>query len=188
MRILELGSGLRPYPAARGEEVVHLDRQPLPHVEQVWDLEQFPYPFPDSSFDRILAMDVLEHLSDVRRAAEELWRIARPGAHVTVRVPHWASYRAHRDPTHRTDFDEHSFDYFGLGEYSYYSQARLKVLSVTEEETYPRLARVLRAVAPWCLRAMRKHLLNMVKNLTFELEIVKPPINADEHRGEDANT
>jgi SAM-dependent methyltransferase len=180
VKILELGSGLRPNPAPDGDEVVHLDRQSLPHVEQVWDLDEFPYPFADNEFDRILALDVMEHLRDVRRSVEELWRIARPGARVLVRVPHWASYRAHRDPTHRTDFDEHSFDYFGLGEYSYYSSARLKVLSVAEEEAYPRLSRFLRAVAPWCLRGMKKHLLNMVKNLTFELEIVKPPMNADE--------
>jgi SAM-dependent methyltransferase len=173
VRVLELGSGQRPYEAQAGEEVVHLDRQQLPHVEQVWNLEQFPYPFPDSSFDRILAVDVLEHLSDVRHAVEELWRIARPGAHLTVRVPHWTSYRAHRDPTHRTDFDEHSFDYFGLGEYSYYSQARLKVLSVIEEETYPRLLRFLRSVSPRLARGLKKHLLNMVKNLAFELEVQK---------------
>jgi SAM-dependent methyltransferase len=173
MRILELGSGLRPCPVGEGDEVVHLDRQQLPHVEQVWDLDELPYPFADNEFDRILAVDVLEHLRDVRRSVEELWRIGRPGANLLVRVPHWTSYRAHRDPTHRTDFDEHSFDYFGLGEYSYYSKARLNVLSVAEEETYPRLFRFLRAVSPRSSRGLKKHLLNMVKNLTFELEVVK---------------
>jgi len=173
MRILELGAGLRPCPAGEGDEVVHLDRQQLPHIEQVWDLDEFPYPFADNEFDRILALDVLEHLRDVRRSVEELWRIARPGARVSVRVPHWTSYRAHRDPTHRTDFDEHSFDYFGLGAYSYYSRVRLMVLSVNEEEAYPHLFRFLRAVSPRLVRGLKKHLLNMVKNLTFELEVQK---------------
>jgi SAM-dependent methyltransferase len=173
LKVLELGSGLRPYRAQEGEEVVHLDRREMPHIEQVWDLDQFPYPFVDNEFDRILALDVLEHLADLRRTTEELWRIAKPGARMTVRVPHWTSYRAHRDPTHRTDFDEHSFDYFGLGEYSYYSTARLKVLSVVAEETYPRLFRFLHAISPRLVRGLKKHLLNMVKNLTFELEVVK---------------
>jgi SAM-dependent methyltransferase len=173
LKVLELGSGLRPYEPAPGEEVTHLDRQALPHVEQVWDLDQFPYPFMDNAFDRILAFDVLEHLCDVRRVIEELWRIARPAARLVVRVPHWASFRAHRDPTHRSSFDQHSFDYFGSGEYSYYSRARMKVVSVIEEETYPRLFRTLRAISPRFVRGIKKHLLNTVLNLTFELEVVK---------------
>jgi SAM-dependent methyltransferase len=171
--VLELGSGLRPYEAQAGEEVVHLDRQRLPHVEQVWDLDAIPYPFPDDSFDRIIALDVLEHLSDTRRAIEELWRIARPGARLLVRVPHWASYRAHRDPTHHSYFDEHSFDYFGLGEYSYYSKARLRILSMREELAYPGLCRFLRSISPRLERGAKKHLLNIVLSLTFKLEVQK---------------
>jgi len=173
VRVLEIGSGRRPYEAAPGEEVVHLDRRPLPHIEQVWDLEQVPYPFPDSSFDRVIALDVLEHLSGTVRVIEELWRIARPGARLLVRVPHWASYRAHRDPTHRAFFDEQSFDYFGQGEYSFYSHARLKVLSVVEELAYPRLMGFLRSVSRRLERGVKKHFLNMVLNLTFELEVEK---------------
>jgi SAM-dependent methyltransferase len=173
MRVLELGSGLRPYPGKPGEDVVHLDRQQLPHVEQVWNLEEFPYPFSDSTFDRVIALDVLEHISDTQRIVEELWRIAKPGAKLLVRVPYWASYRAFRDPTHRTFFDEHSFDYFGLGEYSFYGPARLKVLSVTPEETYPRLFRFLGFLSERLVRGLKRHLLNMVRSLTFELEIVK---------------
>ena len=152
---------------------MHLDRRPLPHIEQVWDLEQTPYPFPDNAFDLIRAMDVIEHLTDTSKVVEELWRIARPGARMTVRVPHWASYRAHRDPTHHAYFDEHSFDYFGTGEYSFYTQARLRVLSVTEELTYPRMARFLRALSRRLERGVKKHFLNMILSLTFELEVVK---------------
>ena len=173
VRILEIGSGLRPYPAKADEEVVHLDRKPLPHVEQVWDLSQLPWPFPDDAFDRILAVDVIEHLPDTCAVIEELWRISRPGARLTVRVPHWGSYRAHRDPTHQAFFDEHSFDYFGLGEYSFYSSARLKVLSVAEELTYPRLMGFLRSVSGRLERGVKKHFLNMVLSLTFELEVEK---------------
>jgi len=172
-KILEIGSGLEPYEPIEGEEVVHLDCRPLPHVEQVWDLDTYPYPFKDDTFDRIVALDVLEHLKDTRRTVEELWRIARPGAHVTVRVPYWSSFRAHRDPTHHAFFDEHTFDYFGSGKLSYYSHARLMVLSVTQEETYPRLFRLLRSLSPRLERGVKKHFLNMVLSLTFELEVLK---------------
>ena len=175
MKTLEIGSGLEPYPPAENEEIVHLDRLPLPHVEQVWDLDTFPYPFEDNTFDRIIATDVLEHLGDVRRTVEELWRVAKPGARVTVRVPYWSSYRAHRDPTHRAFFDEHSFDYFGPGKLSYYSHARLRVLSVSEEQAHPRLFRFLRFLSPRLERGVKKHFLNMILGLSFELEVEKPP-------------
>jgi SAM-dependent methyltransferase len=173
LRVLELGSGLKPYQAQAGEEVVHLDRQSLPHVEQVWNLDQCPWPFPDSSFDRVLALDVLEHVSDVRRTIEEVWRISKSGARLTVRVPHWASFLAHQDPTHRATFNEHSFDYFGQGEYSFYSHARLKVLAVVSAERYPGLCRFLRGFWPRLERGLKKHLLDMVTTITFELEVVK---------------
>ncbi len=176
MKTLEIGSGLEPCQAREGEEVVHLDCQPLPHVEQVWDLDKFPYPFEDNSFDRIVATDVLEHMKDVRRTVEELWRIAKPGADISVRVPYWSSFRAHRDPTHHSFFDEHTFDYFGTSKLSYYSAARLNVLSITEEETYPRLFGLLRRLAPRLERGIKKHFLNMVLSLSFELQVVKPPV------------
>ena len=172
-KVLELGCGLKPYQGTLDEEVIHLDRRALPHVEQVWDLEHYPWPFPDNDFDRILAFDVLEHVSDVRRVVEEVWRIAKPQARFKVRVPHWASFLAHQDPTHRASFNEHSFDYFGLGEYSYYSHARLKVLSLKETERYPRLFRFLRALSSRLERGVKKHFLDMITSITFELEVVK---------------
>ncbi|MEO0108691.1 MAG: methyltransferase domain-containing protein [candidate division WOR-3 bacterium] len=172
-RVLEIGSGMHPYVGQPTEDVVHLDQFALPHVEQVWDLEQRPYPFPNDSFDRIVALDVLEHLSDVRGCLEELWRLGRAGARVTIRVPHWASFRAHRDPTHRSFFDEHSFDYFGSNDYSFYGPARFRVCSVVQELAYPRLDRLLSILVPRLARGVRKHLINMVLNLTFELEVVK---------------
>jgi SAM-dependent methyltransferase len=162
-----------PCPAGPDEEVTHLDCRSLPHVEQIWDLDRFPYPFADNSFDRVLAQDVLEHLQDVRRAVEEIWRISRPGARLTIRVPHWSSFLAHRDPTHQAFFDQHSFDYFGAGPYSYYSHARLRLVSLHEQERYPRLFRFLRRVSPRLVRGLKKHLLDMTLLLTFEFEIVK---------------
>jgi SAM-dependent methyltransferase len=44
-------------------------------------------PFPDESFDLILSHEVLEHVADDRRAAEEMSRLLRPGGRVVVFVP-----------------------------------------------------------------------------------------------------
>jgi len=46
-------------------------------------------PFPDHTFDRVIAAEVLEHIPSDRAAMAELARVARPGATVAVTVPRW---------------------------------------------------------------------------------------------------
>ena len=44
-------------------------------------------PFPDESFDRVIAAEVLEHIPDDERAMRELVRVLRPGGRMAVTVP-----------------------------------------------------------------------------------------------------
>lgn len=44
-------------------------------------------PFPDGTFDLIVAMDLLEHLEDDRPALEEMYRICKPRGTLFVTVP-----------------------------------------------------------------------------------------------------
>jgi SAM-dependent methyltransferase len=44
-------------------------------------------PFPDSSFDLAVTLDVIEHLDDDRKALRELRRVVRPGGYLLVTVP-----------------------------------------------------------------------------------------------------
>lgn len=44
-------------------------------------------PFPDGSFDRVVASEVLEHVDDDVAAMAELARVVRPGGSVAVTVP-----------------------------------------------------------------------------------------------------
>jgi SAM-dependent methyltransferase len=50
-------------------------------------------PFPDGSFDRIIAAEVLEHISDDERAVRELARVLRPGGTIAVTVPAFLAER-----------------------------------------------------------------------------------------------
>lgn len=46
-------------------------------------------PFPDATFDRVIASEVLEHISDDVAALDELVRVLRPGGTIAVTVPAW---------------------------------------------------------------------------------------------------
>ena len=59
---------------------------------------------------------------------EEIHRLARKGAEVFIRVPHFTSTLAYGDPTHRHFFNTQSLDYFcgGFQEYDFYTKAAFK--------------------------------------------------------------
>jgi SAM-dependent methyltransferase len=46
-------------------------------------------PFPDDSFDRIIASEVLEHVNDDQVALHEIFRVLKPGGTLAATVPSW---------------------------------------------------------------------------------------------------
>jgi len=46
-------------------------------------------PFPDGTFDRIIASEVMEHIPDDLAALDELTRVLRPGGTMAVTIPAW---------------------------------------------------------------------------------------------------
>jgi len=69
-----------------------------------WDLETFPWPWPDNSAEEVLLSHVLEHLGQSPAAflavMQELYRVCRPDAVVKVIVPHPRNDLFLADPTH----------------------------------------------------------------------------------------
>ncbi|TVP97406.1 MAG: class I SAM-dependent methyltransferase, partial [Roseinatronobacter sp.] len=53
-------------------------------------------PFPDRSFDSVIAIEVFEHLYDPKLAASEIHRVLRSGGEAVVTVPFM--FRVHGDP------------------------------------------------------------------------------------------
>lgn len=127
MRILDVGCGINKFPGAIG-----IDRLPATRADVLCDLDRFPYPFRDSSFDQIRAIHVIEHVADVIRAIEEFHRLARPRARILISTPHYTDFSSFCDPTHRWHLNSFSFRYFTPDDagFGYYSSARLREISV----------------------------------------------------------
>jgi SAM-dependent methyltransferase len=50
-------------------------------------------PFPDGSFDRVIAAEVLEHIPSDQAAINEVARVLRPGGRAAITVPSWLPER-----------------------------------------------------------------------------------------------
>ncbi len=174
--VLDLGCGLRKRSGAIG-----IDINPRSQADVIHDLNLFPYPFPENHFDEIFCGNIIEHLDDFLKVMEELHRIAKSSALVTVVVPFYSHQQAHTDPTHRHFFGVHSFDYFvgGTANAGFrYSTAQFTLLSVEFEKGLTQrhwFDRIVVAFANRRKDLYENRLANLfpLRNLTFELRVVK---------------
>lgn len=174
-KILDIGCGNHKVPGAVG-----LDFVKIPGVDKVHNLNKFPYPFKDNSFDVIYANQVLEHLeADLDDIMNELCRICKPKGRIKITVPHALSVGAFSDPTHKKFFTYFNFDYFGNNEQSYYTKTRVKIIKRKFiYQTGKLSSRLLRPVE-WFINSIPKiysHFFAFVipvSTIYFELEPVK---------------
>ena len=106
-KILDLGCGNKKRDGAIG-----VDFNDRTAADIIHNLNQFPYPFEDESIDEVFIDNTLEHLDDVIKVMEEIYRICKPGAKVKVIVPYFRSLWACIDPTHKTFFTVDSMAYY----------------------------------------------------------------------------
>ncbi len=155
-------------------DFVNLDSIKLPGVDVVHNLNKFPWPFKDNLFDHIVSISTLEHLDNLIKVMEEIHRISKNNAIIEIRVPHFASFGAFKDPTHRIFFSYYSFDYFTEGfDFNFYTKARFKI--VKRKIIYGSVFRLFQGIANIFPKIheilLRKFL--PVKDLYFKLEVVK---------------
>ena len=183
-RILDVGCGVHKQPGAIG-----IDRNPATSADVLCNLDRFPYPFRDNSFDRVLAIHVIEHVADVMATMEEFHRLVRPGGTVRIETPHYTDFSSFCDPTHRSHLNSFSFRYFGEnhGGFGYYTKAKFREISVEVKllsfwrwlgfeflvNHFPRYRRFWEHYLCFVVRG---------KVMNFEFEAIKPPMHADARR------
>lgn len=123
-KMLDVGCG-----GAKSKGAIGIDRQIQEDVNVVSNLNKFPWPLKNNTFDVIYCISVIEHLDDIVKTMEELHRIGKNGAVIIIDTSHFAHPNSYRDPTHKWHFTLGTFDYFTGGVlYPRYSKLKFKML------------------------------------------------------------
>jgi SAM-dependent methyltransferase len=104
LRKLNVGCG-----AFKIEGFLNLDADARAEPDVVYNLNDFPYPFPSESFELIEANHILEHLDDPFRVMKELHRLLVKDGTLVIRVPHFSRGFTHAE--HKRGFDV-TFPYY----------------------------------------------------------------------------
>ena len=136
---LNLGSSARHLPGYINVDICE-------PADQVVDLS-LPWPWGDSTVDRVHAEDIIEHIADKIHFMNELWRVLKPGGLNTgvaiIVTPEATGPGYWQDPTHKSGWVMNSFQYFQAESFahqrfagSYGIKAAFEVVEVSKCE-YP---------------------------------------------------
>jgi SAM-dependent methyltransferase len=106
------------------KSLVTLDSDPSVKPDVVHNLDVFPYPFEDNTFEEIHAYEVLEHCGRQGdwefffRQFNEFYRILKPEGYFVATVPMWDSMWAWGDPGHTRLITKGSLVFLDRDQYS----------------------------------------------------------------------
>ena len=93
---------------------LNVDQFPECAPDVLWNLEQTPWPFEESSVDEMVAHHVLEHLGQETKVffavMQELYRLMRHDGLIRITVPHPNHPTFQSDPTHVRAFTYETFE------------------------------------------------------------------------------
>jgi SAM-dependent methyltransferase len=127
---LDIGCG-----ASKTPGTVGIDMLPLPGVDIVHDLEDTPWPLPDSCALSATASHILEHINPHKGVfidvMNEVWRVLKPNGQFAFVVPYAGSHGYYQDPTHCNPINESTMYYFDplhvSGFYQFYKPKPWKI-------------------------------------------------------------
>lgn len=104
-------------------------------TDLILDLNKKRWPFKSNSFKTVYSKHTLEHLDNVQAFMDEVWRITKNNAKVTIIVPHYSGAAA-PSPFHKQTFSSQSMNYFTRNPVEKYGKATFDITK-TEIHWFP---------------------------------------------------
>lgn len=147
---------------------INLDKEKFfEWIDVVHNLEKFPYPFEDNTFDEILANCILEHLNvDRIKFYEELHRICKNEAIIKLKVPFREKIWRHAD--HRGE--GFTFQQFRslCSQEGYITKKKFELIKLDHEPT------VFARLIPSKLRYILSYFIGeIIENIFVEMKVCK---------------
>jgi SAM-dependent methyltransferase len=105
--LLDIGCGNNPV-NKDGYRTIGIDLKRNTKADIVCDLECY-LPFKSDTFDEIYCYNVLEHITNIIKLLEELYRVGKSKTIIKINVPHFSGMDTHQDITHKRGFGSRSF-------------------------------------------------------------------------------
>lgn len=135
MKILDLGCG-----RDRVKDAVTLDINNDFKPDVVHDLNKFPYPFEDKSFNKIYLNNILFHLEDIFKVLGELHRILDTNGEIIVTSAYFRSPYAFYYPNPKNLFTVKTFDFFDPDNFFFktykYTRTKFKLKKIIFNENF----------------------------------------------------
>ena len=150
---------------------INLDKEKFfDGIDVAHNLEKFPYPFKDDTFDEVYARLVLEHISVINRMRvyKELHRICKPNAIIKIVVPY--KDKIFRSPDHLGGgFDKYTFKHLCRGN-TYFIKEKFDLI---KQELVPTIPAKYLFPFKW-LRLVLTYFFNgIIENIYVELRVIK---------------
>lgn len=176
---IDLGCG-----RSKKDGFIGVDCLGFDNVDIVHDLNKFPYPFSDNEVDEVYMDNVLEHLKNPIKVIDEIYRISKNKAIITISVPYFRSFYSVIDPTHKSFFGVFWFYYFYpkhpfFDKYSYSkSMFNIKKIEFDREWKNSKMSFIHKMIVnfaeknPDYYERKISHIIPL-NSLTFHLEVIK---------------
>jgi SAM-dependent methyltransferase len=153
---------------------IGLDLMPFGEVDIVCNLEH-GIPVRNNVVTSVYSNQVLEHIENTVLIMQEIFRVCKPGARVTLRVPYYTSIGAFKDPTHKSFFTEETFKYFSSRQwdgfdYGFEVNFQVERIDYTYLRPFGRLGNFLPSALMY---PFRRFFWNVVHSMIVELRVVK---------------
>lgn len=111
------------------ENYINQDFFNFPGVEDVFDFNKYPWPYKDNSFEDIRIINCLHCANNLIDFMNEIHRISKPNAKITIQVQFFLSTESANDPYTKIAINFNSFNIFLASDKSYYSHnAKFKII------------------------------------------------------------